>query len=160
MFYLISVLIVALDQLTKWIILTNVMNPPSTLEVAPFFNIVLAMNKGISFSMFTSEADWAPYVLMGVGALISIGIAYWIWIEKVGSVRLALSFVLGGAVANIIDRIRFGAVVDFLDFHAMGYHWPAFNIADTMICLGVVIILIESLFSDGYRKEYVKEKKE
>ena len=97
--------------------------------------------------MFSSDAEWMPWVLTGVGSLITIGIAYWLYIEKNILIKTALALILGGAIGNIIDRIRFGAVVDFLDFHAFGYHWPSFNIADTMICIGVAIIIIQAIFS-------------
>lgn len=146
MFYVIALLIVIFDQLTKAVVLSN-FTPPTVLPVFPFFNLVLVMNKGVSFSMFSSETTWVPWVLTAVGSLITIGIAYWLYIEKNVLIKTALALILGGAVGNIIDRIRFGAVVDFLDFHAFGYHWPSFNIADTMICIGAVIIIIEAIFS-------------
>lgn len=146
MFYIIALLIVIFDQLTKAIVLSN-FTPPAVLPVFPFFNLVLVMNKGVSFSMFSSDAEWMPWVLTGIGSLITIGIAYWLYIEKNILLKTALALILGGAIGNIIDRIRFGAVVDFLDFHAFGYHWPSFNIADTMICIGATILIIESIFS-------------
>ncbi len=146
MFYVIALLIVIFDQLTKAIVLSN-FTPPAVLPVFPFFNLVLVMNKGVSFSMFSSDAEWMPWVLTGIGSLITIGIAYWLYIEKNILLKTALALILGGAIGNIIDRIRFGAVVDFLDFHAFGYHWPSFNIADTMICIGATILIIESIFS-------------
>ena len=143
-FYFIPIFIIFFDQLTKWMILDDM---PVPFEVTPFFNIVLAMNKGVSFSLFASDTAWMPWVLTGIGGLITALIAYWFFKEKKEIIKLALALILGGAVGNIIDRVRFGAVVDFLDFHAFGYHWPAFNIADMMICFGVFLIVIEAIFS-------------
>ncbi len=143
-FYFILIFTVFFDQLTKWMILDDM---PLPIEVTSFFNIVLAMNKGVSFSMFASNHPHAPMILTAIGIIITLFIAFWFLKEKESVVKLALSLILGGAIGNIIDRIRFGAVVDFLDFHAFGYHWPAFNIADMMICFGVIIILTEAIFS-------------
>ncbi len=143
-FYFIPILIIFFDQMTKWMVMDKL---PLPIQVTSFFNIILAMNKGVSFSMFSSEHAWMPWVLTGVGSLITLFIAFWFFKEKKDVIKFALALVLGGAIGNIIDRIRFGAVVDFLDFHAFGYHWPAFNIADMMICFGVFIIVLEALFS-------------
>ena len=85
-----------------------------------------------------------PWVLTGIGGLITTLIAYWFFKEKKEIIKLALALILGGAVGNIIDRVRFGAVVDFLDFHAFGYHWPAFNIADSAIVLGAGLLIVDS----------------
>lgn len=136
-----------LDQASKTWILESVMNPPSVIEVTPFFNIVLAWNRGVSFGMFNQQSDYGPYLLTGLALVIVIALSIWLWRASSRWAALALGLIIGGAIGNVIDRIRFGAVVDFLDFHAFGYHWPAFNVADSAICVGAVILILESLFS-------------
>lgn len=149
MYYLIiAFLVVVFDQLTKAIAMAH-FKPLETLPITGFFNLVLVMNKGVSFSLFTSDKTWMPWLLTGIGLLITAGVAYWLYIEKNVLVKTALALILGGAIGNIIDRIRFKAVVDFLDFHAFGVHWPAFNIADMMICIGAAMILFEAIFFKG-----------
>ncbi|MDR2933736.1 MAG: signal peptidase II [Rickettsiales bacterium] len=114
-------------------------------RITNFFNLVLVYNKGISFSMLTSDAAAMRWILSAVAMLIVIFILQTIADEKKLSHKIALSFVIAGALGNIFDRLRFGAVVDFLDFHLYGYHWPAFNFADIYISCGVGIFVILKL---------------
>jgi signal peptidase II len=137
---------VAADRWSKWFILNVVMDPPREIEVTPFFNLVLAWNKGVSFSLFRSDWFYAPYVLSGVALAIAAGLAWWLGRQDRVLPALAIGLVMGGAVGNVIDRLIFGAVVDFLDVHAAGYHWPAFNLADTAIFCGVAGLVIDGLF--------------
>lgn len=137
---------VVLDQLSKQWILTDIMQPPRVIEVTPFFNLVLAWNRGVSFGMFNQQSDYGPYILTGVAVVIVIALTIWLFKADTRFTALALGLVIGGAIGNVIDRVRFGAVVDFLDFHVMGYHWPAFNVADSAICVGAVMLVCESLF--------------
>lgn len=139
--------VVALDQLTKWIVLTEVMVPPRVIEVTGFFNLVLVGNRGVSFGLFSSEAPWVQPAYAGFAALITLFLAIWLRRADNRLLALALGLVIGGAIGNAIDRLQHGAVVDFLDFHAAGYHWPAFNIADSAITVGVIFVLIEGLFA-------------
>lgn len=143
----VAAVVLVLDQLTKWLILEYVMQPPRVIEVTPFFNLVMAWNRGVSFGMFAHGADMMPYVL----SLLALAICWLLfgWLRKVNDPwpAVALGMVMGGAVANVIDRLRFGAVADFLDFHVAGYHWPAFNVADSGIVVGVVLLLIDGLRS-------------
>lgn len=141
-----AVLVAALDQLTKWLILAVVMQPPRTITVTPFFNLVLAWNRGISFSLFDSNAAAGPFLLAGVAALIVVGLAWWLGRIDRPWPAAGIGLVMGGAVGNIIDRLRFGAVTDFLDFHLAGWHWPAFNLADTAITIGVALLILDGLF--------------
>lgn len=128
--------VLVLDQLSKWWVLTDIMNPPRVIEVTSFFNLVLAWNRGISFGMFSDGADWGGWALTGVAVIITGFLVRWLAKAETTLTQLALGLVIGGAIGNVIDRVRFGAVIDFLDFHAMGFHWPAFNVADSAIVVG------------------------
>jgi signal peptidase II len=145
---LLACAIVAADQATKWWIVAEFLDDPRVVPVTGFFNLVLVWNRGVSFGLFASSAEWMPYILSGLAIVISVFLV--IWLRKAENRVLAagLSFVLGGAVGNVIDRIWHQAVVDFLDFHAFGYHWPAFNVADSSIFVGVVLILYDGLFEN------------
>ncbi len=141
-----AVLVAALDQLTKWLILAVVMQPPRTIPVTPFFNLVLAWNRGISFSLFDNDSPAGPFLLAGFAGLIVLGLAWWLVRVDRPWPAVGIGLVMGGAVGNIIDRLRFGAVTDFLDFHLAGWHWPAFNLADTAITIGVALLVLDGLF--------------
>ncbi|MEK0084225.1 signal peptidase II [Benzoatithermus flavus] len=133
--------VLVLDQATKWLAIEGLADRPP-LAVAPFFNLVLVWNRGVSFGMLAGSGAWA---LTLVAAAIGAFLVVWLYRESRSVTRAALWLVLAGAVGNVIDRVRFGAVVDFLDFHAFGYHWPAFNVADSAIVIGAGLILLDSL---------------
>ncbi len=137
--------IVVADQVTKYAAVQYfASNPP--FAVTPFFNLVLVYNTGAAFSFLSDAAGWQR------GFFITIALAASAWIvyllRKYPHQRLfalALSLVLAGAIGNAIDRIAIGAVVDFLDFHAFGWHWPAFNVADSAISCGAVLLVWDAL---------------
>jgi signal peptidase II len=137
--------VVVLDQLSKWWIL-GLMDPPREIVLAPFFNLVLAWNRGVSFSLFHSGAAYAPYILSAVALAVVAGLLWWLGRMERPLPILAIGLVVGGALGNVIDRLYHGAVVDFLDVHAVGWHWPAFNLADSAITLGVAGLVIDGLF--------------
>ena len=138
-----SAAIVALDQLVKWIFLSK-FAPGERLEVTGFFNLVLVFNKGAAFSFLAGAPGWQTPVLAGVAIIASAVISVLILKNKDKFLFCCgLALILGGAIGNLIDRLRFGHVVDFLDFHAMGWHWPAFNVADSAITLGAVLLIVE-----------------
>ena len=141
---LLAVAILVLDQATKWLALAS-LDPYQYREVPPFFNLVLVWNRGVSFGMLNSLGDHGPWLLTLLAGAIGAFLIVWLLRETRPLTRLALWLVLAGAVGNAIDRLRFGAVVDFLDFHAFGYHWPAFNVADSAIVIGAGLILFDSL---------------
>ena len=143
----VAVIAVALDQLSKTWILESVMNPPRIIEITPFFNIVLAWNRGVSFGMFNDHGESGPLILTALAVAIVIALSVWLWRATTMFSVVALGLVIGGAVGNVVDRMIHGAVVDFLDFHVLGYHWPAFNVADSAICVGAAILILESLFT-------------
>jgi signal peptidase II len=142
-----AALVIVLDQLLKWWIRTVVMDPPREIEVTSFFNLVMAWNRGISFSLFRS--DWAagPYVWAGLAVVVAIALGWWLGRVRHTLAAVALGLVIGGALGNAIDRLRLGAVADFLDFHWQGWHWPAFNLADSAISIGIVFLVAPGLFA-------------
>ena len=142
LYFVISLIVIALDFSTKDAIL-NILTEGTSVEITPFFNLVYVFNPGVSFSMFS---DVGPVILTVLSLFICAWIVYFIVKEKDGFSRSCLALMLGGAIGNVIDRLRFGAVVDFLDFHAFGYHWPAFNIADSAICIGVMLLIYQMTF--------------
>lgn len=141
---LLALAVLALDQATKWLALAH-LDPYQPVAVTPFFNLVLVWNRGVSFGLFAGAGEHGPWLLTLVAAAIGAFLLVWLYRETRPVTRTALWLVLAGAVGNVIDRVRFGAVVDFLDFHAMGYHWPAFNVADSAIVVGAGLILLDSL---------------
>jgi signal peptidase II len=145
--WLCAALVLAADLVTKWWILAVAMNPPRIVEVAPFFNLVLVKNRGVSFGMLGSAPGWMPWVLTAFAVTIAIALAVWLCRADGRLLGCALGAVIGGAIGNAIDRVRFGAVVDFLDFHAFGWHWPAFNVADSAVVVGVGLLVLDSLKS-------------
>lgn len=143
---------IVLDQATKWWLLEVAMRPPRVIEVTPFFNLVLAWNRGVSFSLFAHEAEVMPYLLSALALAITAMLLVWLRRTDRPFLAVCIGLVIGGALGNVIDRLRFGAVTDFLDFHLWGYHYPAFNIADAGICIGVLMILLDGFAgrrSDG-----------
>ncbi|MBK19772.1 MAG: signal peptidase II [Rhodospirillaceae bacterium] len=144
---LIVILTILFDQLSKWWILNVTMVPPKVVPVTGFFDLVLVYNRGASFGIFSDAPGWAGTALIVFAIVVSIGLSVWMWRAKELLLATALALVVGGAIGNVIDRIRFGAVVDFLDFHVGGWHWPAFNIADSAITIGVILLILDSLKS-------------
>lgn len=142
----IALTVIVLDQLTKWLVLTQVMSPPRLVEVTSFFNLRLAWNRGVSFSMLDLEAAYWPWVLSAVQLAIAGALVAWLWRLRATLPAIGVGFVIGGALGNVADRVRFGAVMDFLDVHYGGYHWPSFNLADTAIGIGVAALLVDALF--------------
>ncbi|MBI1300834.1 MAG: signal peptidase II [Alphaproteobacteria bacterium] len=177
---LIILFILITDQISKWMIMEQVMRPLiysveghnlfewygmarerlpfQSIEVTSFFNLVMAWNTGVSFSILSGQGDYMPWVLIGVALLITAIFVFWLYRANNILYGVSYALVIGGAMGNVIDRARFGAVIDFLDFHAMGYHWPAFNVADMAVVSGVALLIVLSLLFDidpkeGYRKD-------
>lgn len=130
-----------IDQITKLLVLNYKALLP--IKVFSFFNIVLAWNRGISFGMFNNHNSIVFWIL----TLLAVGIVFFLFLYMRSQTRqgkrLFIALVIGGAIGNIIDRIWHGAVVDFLDFHLYNYHWPAFNVADSAIVVGVLLLMID-----------------
>lgn len=140
------VLVALSDQISKWWLLADVMRPPQVVQVNDYFNLVLVWNKGVTFGLLNNMNHmYMSYFLIVVGLLILILLGRWLWRTTSTTVSIGLGAIMGGAIGNIIDRLRYGAVVDFLDFHYQNNHWFAFNIADAAICTGVGLLLLDSL---------------
>ena len=150
---IVAAVVLVLDQITKWLILNVVFDLPDpigphsthpSITITGFFNLVMVWNRGVSFGLLASDAEMTRWLLIGLALIISAVLAVWMARTPRPVLRLVLGAVIGGALGNVIDRLRFGAVADFFDVHAFGYHWPAFNIADSAISLGVVVLLIDA----------------
>lgn len=129
------------DQLTKYAVLQH-FTGSKVIEVTSFFNLVLVYNAGAAFSFLSDASGWQREFFIAIALIAAVWIIY--LLRRYGQQTLfclALSLVLAGALGNVIDRILFGAVVDFLDFHAYGYHWPAFNVADSAISCGAALLI-------------------
>ena len=138
-------IVILLDQLSKWIALGSI-RPGETRYVAPFWNWVLTFNPGAAFSFLSDAGGWQRWFF----TVLALGVSGWIYSmlrSHTGEFRLslALTLVLGGALGNVIDRIRFGAVADFLDFQRLGFFPWVFNVADSAITIGVVFLLLDSM---------------
>jgi signal peptidase II len=161
---------IILDQLTKWLILEYVFRPQLgaeplglitwfqdsarlpliRVELTSFFNLTMVWNEGVSFGLFQNGNPW-PLIIIA----LTISAVFTGWLVKTETWRdaIPLAMVIGGALGNVIDRLHFGAVADFFDFHLMGWHYPAFNIADSLISVGIVILIVNSLFFSSDKKE-------
>ena len=139
----VAAVVVVVDQITKlWILGT--IDAGTSVPVTAFFNIILTFNTGISFSLFQSPT-WGRWVFSILALAIVVSLEIWLRRAQTRWLAIALGGLIGGAVGNTVDRIVHGGVVDFLDLHFAGYHWPAFNAADSAIVVGVVMILVEGL---------------
>ena len=138
--------VIVLDQISKMMVFQYLSGLGHHVEVTSFFNLVSAWNTGVSFSMFNNLGNAGIYILSGFSLVVVCFLLYWLSKEKTVYMRLALGGVIGGALGNVIDRVRLGAVFDFLDVHVGQHHWPAFNVADSFICIGAVLIVLDGLF--------------
>ena len=167
--------IIIIDQLTKWIAMEKFLRPvhdgtsidilswfgriPEKIPyievpLTPFFNIVMVWNKGVSFGLFNGDTGMIDtQILIGLALVISAGFLVWLWRSNSWLQGIALALVIGGAIGNVIDRARFGAVADFLDFHIAGLHWPAFNVADSAIVIGIGLLIFYSVGLEANHKK-------
>ena len=152
------VLLVA-DQLSKWWVL-EVVNLPDArniplFQLGPFgLDLTMVWNRGVTFGLFSGGGAWNHVILAAVALAVCVFLLRWLWRAETGMVALALGAVISGAVGNVIDRFRFGAVVDFIDAHAWGWHWYVFNVADAAIVCGVLALVADALIRpERERKE-------
>lgn len=149
---LVTVTVLAADQATKALVLHALHGKERVIEILPFFNIVLAWNPGISFGLLRQHGEYGPFLLVGMSLAIAAFLLFWLRRTTHRPLEIALCATVAGALGNVIDRLRFGAVVDFLDVHAFGWHYPAFNIADSAIVLGIAFIVLDGLFFEPKRE--------
>ena len=142
--FCLSLTVIAFDYVTKLAVLGS-LAPGETRALAPFFNLVLVFNKGAAFSLLAAAQGWQT-LLFALIAVVASAIISFLIVRNQGKSLFcgALALILGGALGNLYDRLVYGQVVDFLDFHAAGWHWPAFNVADSAITLGAAILIVES----------------
>lgn len=141
-----SLLVVLVDQLTKFWAL-EAFSPYQIKEIFPVLNFTLAFNKGAAFSFLNSEGHWQNTFFIVIALVISTGLLIWFARikEKALCERASISLILGGAIGNLIDRLHYGYVIDFIQCHIKDYYWPVFNIADSAICVGALLLLISTL---------------
>ncbi|HNJ77579.1 MAG TPA: signal peptidase II [Azospira sp.] len=149
--YVLAAVVIVLDQISKQVVLASI-HYGETIYVAPFWNWVLTFNRGAAFSFLASEGGWQRWFF----TVLALGVSGWIVFmlrSHAGQklLSLALALIMGGALGNVIDRIRFGAVVDFVQWHVAGFYWPAFNIADSAITIGAVLMVWDQFFGAGAR---------
>ena len=138
-YFLVALLVVLFDQATKYVVRVS-LDTFETIRVLPFFNVVHVRNEGAAFGLFKSLGN-AAFIVVSVGALVLVTFL----LLKTKEDRLSLSLILGGAIGNLIDRILFGRVTDFVDVFVGRFHWPAFNVADSALTVGLMLMLLRSL---------------
>ncbi|AFJ01642.1 Lipoprotein signal peptidase [Methylophaga frappieri] len=147
-----SLTVFIIDQISKTV-MVNWLSLYETVPVMPFFNLTLAHNTGAAFSFLAGAGGWQRWFFVVLAVLVSLVLAVWMRrlssADKVEAISLAL--IIGGAIGNVMDRLVYGYVVDFLDVYVGTYHWPAFNIADSAICIGAILLIM-----DSFRKPAVK----
>jgi len=178
---LIAISVMFLDQWTKWLITETILNSQSsaglsfidwiltpkdidpisglfkTMGINKFLNFVMVWNRGISFGIFDSSAKDLSLIFIIMTSAVCFFLIIWLSLVKNKYMSISLALLIGGAMSNIFDRIHFGAVVDFIDIHISGYHWPAFNLADSSIAIGAVIMIFIT-FTDDEGKNNEKTK--
>lgn len=140
-----SLLVVVLDQGSKWLA-EALLVPFRPIAIAPLLNLTLMYNEGAAFSFLSNAGGWQRWFFATFASVMTIALVIWL-VRLAKSERVtatALALVIGGAIGNLIDRILTGRVVDFIDFYVGSWHWPAFNIADSAITLGIVLLLLNS----------------
>lgn len=149
---LLALAVLLADQLSKFCLIA-LLAGDGALRLLPWLNLVMVWNRGVSFGMLAGDAlgPWPFVVLSGV---IVVALGIWLWRLEGRLLAAAVGLVIGGAVGNMIDRVVHGAVADFFDFHIAGYHWPAFNLADSAIVVGVGAIILDAFL--GRRRPEAK----
>ena len=139
-FFLVALLAFA-DQFTKEMVLHRFSFEGQNMDLCSFFSLTLVYNRGISFGMLALPQPWGAWLLTGITSVIIVGLLVWMTRLRERTMLLGLALVVGGALGNVIDRVRFGHVIDFLNVHYKHFYWPAFNLADSMICVGVALLV-------------------
>jgi signal peptidase II len=137
------------DQLSKWVVISCLdLRERLNIDVLPFFDLTWVENRGVSMGFLTAASESQRWLLVAMTAAIAAGVVFWLWREKSRGDSLALALVLGGALGNIVDRVRYGYVADFLDLHVGSFRpFLIFNVADAAITIGVLLLLLRALFA-------------
>lgn len=145
-----SVVVIVLDQITK-VAAEAMLVYREPIAVLPFFNLLLSYNPGAAFSFLSDAGGWQRWFFVLLASIVSVIVS--IWMHRLPATQrwtaAALALVVGGALGNVIDRLVYGHVIDFLDFYVGQWHWPTFNIADSAITVGVAVLIIDGLFGNG-----------
>ena len=148
-----AALTVLLDQLAKFAVVEWLLVDTPEIPVAPFFSLVERYNTGISFSLFATDHSVGPWAFAALAALIALGLLVWLSQTAERLPALGLALVIGGAVGNVIDRVRIGKVMDFiLIYWPDVFYWPAFNLADSAITIGVALLIYDGVFGERRRR--------
>ncbi len=157
-YFFTAIVVIALDQISKWLVIEN-FQLYEVKEIIPgFFNLVYVENPGAAFSFLADvDSPWRRYFFIAVSIVAVVGLTWYFFScrRQIGERKaaLALGLLAGGAVGNLLDRIRLGAVTDFLDCYYGVWHWPAFNIADSAICVGVALLIMVNIFFSQENKK-------
>ncbi len=145
-----GLIVLAADQASKWWILQRI-DLPRTQQVAllPVLNLTMVWNRGVTFGLLNSSSPWNALILSALALAVVIALGFWLHRAESRLTAIALGAIGGGAVGNITDRLRFGAVVDFIDAHIGVWHWYVFNVADAAIVCGVAALILEGLLRRG-----------
>lgn len=167
--------LILIDQITKWAVTEFLFNqgqprfiwewltsagariPFQSIEITSFFNIVMVWNQGVSFGLFNHDSPYGAYMLIALSLTITAAFIWWLRQSTHPMQTMGILLVISGAIGNVLDRIRFGAVIDFIDIHIGTHHWPAFNAADSFICIGVALLLIHTLWFEDNSSETEKD---
>jgi len=143
-----ALLALAADQGSKWVLLdlVGLRANPQPIRILPVFDLVLWWNQGTSFSLFRTGAAWGPYIFSLAALAIIVGLVLWLSFIGKPVLAAAIGAVIGGALGNVVDRLRFGAVADFFYAHIGDYGWPAFNVADSLIVVGIGVLVFDGMF--------------
>lgn len=151
---LVALAVLVLDQASKlWLLHGLKMVALERIALTPFLNIYLTWNTGISYSLFPQATAAGRWALLGLTFVATVALAVWLWRSASSLAGLALGAIIGGALGNGSDRFFYGAVVDFCDFHILGWHFYVFNLADTAITLGVALLVFDSFLAERGRKK-------
>ncbi|WP_010083740.1 signal peptidase II [endosymbiont of Riftia pachyptila] len=142
-----ALVVIIFDQLSKQLA-EAFLNLHQPVYLLPFFDLTLMYNKGAAFSFLSDQGGWQRWFFIGLALAVTSYLVF--WVRRLGRgerwVAVALSLVIGGAIGNVVDRIFYGQVIDFIHLHYQQWYWPAFNIADSAITVGVVVLIFDSLF--------------
>ncbi len=150
---IIAIAVIVIDQLSKYYILHEFLGVNAYVALTEWFSVVRAWNTGVSFSMLNNYGNVGAWLLSALAIAIVLMLFHWLRKEDNRVTQMALGMIMGGALGNVIDRVRFGAVFDFLDFSIGEAHWPAFNAADSFICIGAAVIIAQAVVAKFKQKE-------